>query len=168
MARVQLRSLQLGDEAEARAAHAELEGDNFTFLLGWDALAPWASYVSQCERHRDGLDVPEGWVPSSFLVAEAEGCLVGRISIRHRLNEFLADNGGHIGYGVRPGFRRRGHATAILRQGLLVARALGIEDVLVTCDEGNLASIAVVEGVGGVLEDVRPGEDGIPKRRYWL
>jgi predicted acetyltransferase len=40
--------------------------------------------------------------------------------------------------------------------------------VLVTCDEDNLASIAVIERCGGVLEDVRPDPDGAPKRRYWI
>jgi predicted acetyltransferase len=47
-------------------------------------------------------------VPSTFLVAEVGGALVARTSIRHELNEHLAALGGHIGYGVRPGHRRRG------------------------------------------------------------
>jgi predicted acetyltransferase len=71
-------------------------------------------------------------VPATFLVAEAEGQIVGRVSIRHELNACLAEVGGHIGYGVRPGFRRRGYATAIMRQSLAVASSIGLERVLVT------------------------------------
>lgn len=88
---------------------------------------------------------------------------LGRIAIRHRLTDFLLEVGGHIGYDVRPTARRRGHATAMLRQALPWAHGLGIDPALVTCDDDNLASLRVIEAAGGVLEDVR----GV-KRRYWL
>ena len=38
-----------------------------------------------------------------------------------------------------------------------------LTEVLVTCDEDNSASRAVIEGAGGVYEDSRVG-----KRRYWV
>ena len=43
---------------------------------------------------------------------------LGRISIRHRLNDALLREGGNIGFEVRPGARRRGHATAMLAAAL--------------------------------------------------
>ncbi|MGV8972461.1 MAG: GNAT family N-acetyltransferase, partial [Rhodoglobus sp.] len=63
--------------------------------------------------------------------------MVGRVSIRHKLNAFLAEVGGHIGYGVRPAFRRLGYATQMLHQALELARSLEIERALVTCDGDN-------------------------------
>jgi predicted acetyltransferase len=36
------------------------------------------------------------------------------------------------------------------------ASALGLDKVLVTCDDVNLASAQVIMKAGGVLEDVRP------------
>jgi predicted acetyltransferase len=51
----------------------------------------------------------------------------------------------------------------MLVQSLTWARGLGIESALVTCDDDNVGSIRVIEGAGGVLEDVR----GV-KRRYWV
>ena len=86
-----------------------------------------------------------------------------RIAIRHVLNDFLLDVGGHIGYDVRPTRRREGHATAMLRAALPWALDLGIDPALVTCDDDNVGSIRVIEACGGVLEDVR----GV-KRRYWV
>ncbi len=76
--------------------------------------------------------------------------------------------GGHIGYAVRPGHRGRGYATAVLRQALVVARAEGVEQVLVTCEESNAASAAVITRCGGVLEDVHVDADGRRTRRYWI
>jgi predicted acetyltransferase len=96
------------------------------------------------------------------------GQIVGRTSIRHELNEFLARFGGHIGYGVLDAHRRRGHATEILRQSLVIARARGVDRVLVTCDDDNVGSATVIERCGGVFESVVEGLDGIPIRRYWI
>jgi predicted acetyltransferase len=108
-------------------------------------------------------------VPAGFLVADDGGELVGRVSIRFELNAFLADFGGHIGYGVRPAHRGRGYATEILRQSLVIARAEGVDRVLVICDEANVASATVIQRLGGRLEDIRVGEDGAtPIARYWI
>ena len=43
------------------------------------------------------------------------------------------------------------------------AAASGIDRVLITCDDTNVASATVIERNGGVLEDLRGG-----KRRYWV
>lgn len=106
---------------------------------------------------------PEGHVACTFLwITEGEE-FVGSLGIRHSLTPFLLEQGGHIGYSVRPGARRRGHASKALADALPLCRELGIDRVLVTCDEDNLGSRAVIETNGGVLEDVR-GD----KRRYWI
>ena len=165
---VRLRPFRLEDEQQARAAQDELAADGFPFLLDWQTGMPWADYLAQMAARERGLELPVDRVPASFLAAEAEGALVGRVSIRHELNDFLAAYAGHIGYAVRPQWRGRGFATEILRQALIIVRAHGVDRVLVTCDEHNLASARAIERQGGVLEDTRVDPDGIPKRRYWI
>jgi predicted acetyltransferase len=169
VAGVLLRPPELADEAEARAAQAELRADHFEFLLGLAADEAWANYVERVSGWPEGRELEPGRVPSTFLFAHVEGNLVGRASVRHWLNPWLQRWGGHIGYAVRPAFRRRGYATGILRQSLAVARGVGVDRALVVCDVGNAGSAAVIERCGGVLEDIVDGEPGEPpKRRYWV
>jgi predicted acetyltransferase len=105
-----------------------------------------------------------GRVKSSyFWIVDDADRWVGYLALRRSLNDFLLELGGHIGYSVRPSRRREGHASRALALGVAEAAALGIDRVLVTCDENNLGSRRTIEGNGGVLEDVRQG-----KRRYWI
>jgi predicted acetyltransferase len=169
---LRLRPLRLDDEPDFVAGHEAMAADGFPFGLGYEAGMAWPGYVERHEAQRRGVVPPDsGQVPATFLVADVRGVIVGRASIRHELNDFLAHEGGHIGYGVLPEHRRRGYATEILRQSLVIARSVGVDRVLVTCDDDNPASAAVIERCGGVLESVATRtEDGrvIPFRRYWI
>jgi len=166
--RLVLRPLTEADQAQALQAHRELAAEDFTFLLDWTLERTWPQHLRLLRQYRHGLELAPGHVPATFLVALADGDLVGRVSVRHELNSFLAELGGHIGYAVRPQFRGRGHATEILRQALIVACAESVERALVTCDDTNAASRRVIERCGGVLEDVRRTEGGGTTRRYWI
>ncbi|MCZ2402282.1 GNAT family N-acetyltransferase [Paenarthrobacter sp. Z7-10] len=106
---------------------------------------------------------PAGYVPCTYRWIVDGETFLGSLAIRHELNDFLLEEGGHIGYSVRPSARRRGHARQALSQALPLARGHGMERVLITCDEDNIGSRATIEGNGGIWEDSRNG-----KRRYWI
>lgn len=156
------------DEAVVLGCQHEIALEGFAFALFYEQGMAWRAYLELLERYRHGEGLPERLVPSTFLLAEVEGTVVGRTSIRHALNERLIVEGGHIGFCVCPAHRRRGYATEILRQSLVVVWRLGLERALVTCDESNAGSAAVIERCGGVLEDVRMNPHGTPIRRYWI
>ena len=146
-----------------------MAAEQFTFGLCYEPEMSWSRYLHRLDGWRTGVDLPARFVPSTLLVADVDGEIVGRTSIRHELNEYLAREGGHIGYGVLAEHRRRGYATEILRQSLVIARAVGVERVLVTCDDDNVGSATVIERCGGAFESVvDSSEGGSPKRRYWI
>ena len=156
------------DEAAFAAAHQALACEGFTFGLGYEPGKPWATYLMELDDHRHGRNLPARHVPGTFLVAAVGEEIVGRTSVRFMLNAFLAERGGHIGYAVLPQHRRRGYATEILRQSLIVARAAGVGRVLVTCDEDNVGSRTVIEACGGLLDSV-VNLDGVPPvLRFWI
>ncbi len=129
----------------------------------------WVEFLESVETQRLGLYPSKYRVRAVQLAAIVDDQLVGRASIRFELNEFFATQGGHIGYVVLPAFRRRGYATEILRQSLVIARAGGVDPVLMYCLDDNIGSIAAIERCGGVLDEVIANDEGKPSwRRYWI
>ena len=154
----------------------EFRHEGLPWWTGGDiALAEqdFAAFVAK--KLADASSRTDTRVPKTHLwaVTEAEALaraeFAGRISIHHELNHALRIEGGHIGYDTVPSFRGRGVATEMLRQALPLARALGVTDVLVTCDDTNAASSRVIESNGGLLRETRVlAADGPSKRYYWF
>ncbi|MEN2768966.1 GNAT family N-acetyltransferase [Ornithinibacillus xuwenensis] len=126
----------------------------------------YEGFLKELAKRESGLG---NWLPSTnyFLVNEADRVL-GMVDIRHELNDFLYRIGGHIGYSVRPSERRKGYATLILAKALEECRELGMDKVLVTCDEDNIGSAKVILHNGGIEDVSERDTDGTRKRRFWI
>ena len=124
------------------------------------------------QRLRDavkGEGLPVGYVPcSTYWLVRNGQTILGTSNLRHQLTPMLLEEGGHIGYSIRPSERRKGYGTLILRLTLERARQLGITRALVTCDHGNIASAGVIRNNGGVFQDEVPLARGKIKHRYWI
>ncbi len=104
-----------------------------------------------------------------LLIRESDNKIVGTINIRWNLNEKMLQFGGHIGYGIRPTERRKGYNKINLYLGILEARKLGLEKVMLDCDVNNLGSDRTLKALGGKLErtEVDPS-DGVLTNVYWF
>ena len=148
----------IGEGRGAAADSTEVGREIRAFGGSWSSPEGFAEYVRWLvEQAREDTPRPEGYVPATTLWMIDGSEYVGRIAIRHRLTDQLRLAGGHIGYDVRPSFRRRGHATRMLAGALHVARDLGITHALVMCTVDNVVSRRVIERNGGVLQDEYEG-----------
>jgi len=132
------------------------------------ALTDFPAYLRRVADGRAKVQ-PAGRVPGTEYWLEDFGRILACVRLRFQLTGELEQEGGHVGYDVRPSMRRLGYGTQLLRLALLVLRERGIRRVRITCDDDNIGSIRTIENNGGVLEDVVSGPDlDGPKRRYWI
>lgn len=165
---VTLRELTPKDEEaffEGMSHWDDLDWYTFTWRKGM----AYPEMLERLRKDRLGLELPEGRVPHTMLYGFVDGKIVGRVSVRHELNEKLRQRGGHIGYSVAEPYRKRGFATEMVRLGLDYCRGLGLKKIMVTCAEDNVPSRKIIEKHGGVLEDiVWDAEDEETICRYWI
>ncbi|MER7795844.1 GNAT family N-acetyltransferase [Microbacterium sp. NPDC096154] len=145
---------------------ATLHGFSTFGFEGDDLSDPQVFERWLAKERRQRTEAIGGFVPATvwWIVDDrSPDVVLGSLHLRHELNAALLDDGGHIGYGVRPTARGRGVATAALQLGLEQARSHGIDRVLLICDSTNEASRRIILAAGGELEDIRGGSE-----RYWI
>ena len=126
-------------------------------------------HIQILQDYKNINKVPSHLVPSTMLYGFINQEIVGRLSIRHFLNENLQKRGGHIGYSVSPLHRRKGYAKEMFKQGLEYCRHLGLKKILITCSDENEPSWKIIESFNAVLENKIYDEvDEEVIRRYWL
>lgn len=135
-----------------------------------EAIADFEKFIQLCSDEALGRNLAPGRVPQSIFWLVRDGQrILGCSRLRHTLNTFLEEVGGHIGYDVRPSERRRGYGTQILRMTLDKARDLGLKRVLVTADSPNVASWRIIENNGGILHGEELSQHtGQLLRKYWI
>jgi predicted acetyltransferase len=138
----------------------------------WEQVAlsaDFAGFVRDLLERGDPAQAVPGRMPETIYWLIDGGEYVGRVSIRHAVNDWVRTIGGHIGYEIRPARRRRGYGTLILRLALPHAREMGLTRVLITCDEDNIGSKKIIEANGGRFESAvaTPGHRS-RKLRYWI
>ena len=137
---------------------------------GLDRLGNFETWLEKVKKDISEETVESNRVPATLYLAirKSDNKVIGTIQIRHRLNEFLLKEGGHIGDGVRPLERKKGYATEMIRLALEECKRLNIDRVLMICNKDNVASRKSIINNGGVLENEIIGEDGKIIQRYWI
>ena len=114
----------------------------YSGLANLEEATSYEDWVKEKANEKNGIDLRDGYVPCTtlFLKRMSDNKVCGSISIRHELNEFLFNFGGHIGYSVTPSERGKGYGKLQLKMALEIAKDLGIEKCLITADETNTLS----------------------------
>jgi predicted acetyltransferase len=136
-----------------------------SYLQKYDVYEEWMKFVSDNEK--ESTKHTEVTASVFLAIREEDNKLVGMINIRHTLNEYLYNYGGHIGYSVKRIERRKGYAKEMLKIALDECRKFEMKKVLLTCASDNIASAKVIKSCGGILENEVP-EDEILIQRYWI
>ena len=128
--------------------------------------------IERSYNFEHGINLPINYVrATTFWLIDNEK-FIGEISIRHELNSFLINYGGHIGYEIRQSECMKGYGTKMLSMALMYCKeTLNLHKVLITCDDDNIGSIKVIENNGGILEiKVKNSlsRGNVITRRHWI
>lgn len=135
---------------------------------GWGLLDSMTSeefkkYLKDKYNEDLGVDLKNGRVPQTTYWLYVDKIPCGMIVVRREINEPLLKRGGHIGYYIKKDCRRKGYGKKMLSLCLDLLREEEMKKVLITCDINNIGSQNIIEGNGGVLENIIDGS-----KRYWI
>ncbi|HHD2753151.1 TPA: GNAT family N-acetyltransferase [Clostridium perfringens] len=161
--------LNLRNQIEEYKKEFLLNGDSMDGCAGLGNIESFEEWIDILKDNSNINTVREGFVPSSTYLAvrESDNRIVGMIDIRHFLNDYLEQFGGHIGYSVRKSERKKGYAKMMLALALGECKELNIDRVLLTCSKDNIPSMKTILSQNGVLENEVLKGDRITCR-YWI
>lgn len=119
--------------------------DGTSRLRRFDNTRDWLDYLNEAADDETSIS-------QYVFVREDDGKVVGMLDIRRTPNDFIEKYAGYVGYSVCPSERRKGYASKMLGMALEIMKGFGMENVLITCYEGNEASRKTILNNGGVYE----------------
>ena len=143
--------LELKDQAlEYRQEHFDFGEQVINGSELFDKIASYEEWLEKVIANASEESVDHDWVLTDtfFAVRASDHKIVGIADLRYQLNDFLKDFG-NCGYSVRPSERRKGYASEILRQICLLAGKHGLEQLQLSVEKDNAASIKTIEKNGG-------------------
>lgn len=94
-------------------------------MRDYDSYEQWLDFIldnEQCSTKHTEVTA------NVFLAITLEdNRLIGIINIRHTLNDYLYNYGGHIGYSVKRDERKKGYATQMLKNALDICKNIGLK-----------------------------------------
>ena len=111
-------------------------------LENYQNLNEWHEMIKSIEEGKN-----KNFVRTSYFLIVCEEEVVGNICFRHELNSELEEFGGQIAYSIKPSAREKGYGFCALSLLLDMIK----EDVLIMCENNNIASNRIIIKNGGVL-----------------
>lgn len=145
---------------------ARIYDQDFLQLIESDFLG----YIEYLENSSKGIGLKPGFVPATtFWLVLNYKTIIGESRLRHWLVPSLEHWGGHIGYMIRPLQRGKGYGTKMLNLTLEQAKSIGLNCVLLTCNQDNHASAHVIQKNNGKFasEGLLESNNKVI-HRYWI
>ncbi|CEN27923.1 GNAT family N-acetyltransferase [Lactococcus piscium] len=140
-------------------------------LEHFNTVEAWLNNIKLSESYATLPD--KKYVPSYayILVKKSSNKILGMSNLRLELNDYLLNFAGNIGYSIAPSERRKDYGKVLLKKTLLEAKKMGLDRVLLTCDEENIASEKIIVNNNGIFENKLYDEDDNCKgyvKRFWI
>lgn len=139
-------------------------GEMDYFDIYKEALDNFELYVKKLLDHSRGENLPSGWtIPcSTFWLVNHKKEVLGIIRIRHKTIPIH----GNVGYDVPPRYRNKGYAKKLLKLSLPYAKGIGLNSLILTCEEGNAFSEKVIKSNKGVFLKNVSSENNVIYNQY--
>ena len=116
---------------------------NGSALLDQLSFEEWMDLVKKNENIET---VSKDWSVSNVFFLMLDSKIIGITEIRHELTTpFLQEYAGHIGYSIRPSYRKKGYGTKLLSLAIDYCKEIGLKEIRLGCYCENIASIGVIE-----------------------
>ena len=161
-----LPNMDYKDEIMSYKKEAMENNESMDGAIGLKKAKSFEEWYNDIYANMKEETIKKGFViATNYLAISTENNrLIGMINIRHYLNHYLLNYGGHIGYSVRKAER---YASEMLALALKECRELGIEKVLIVAEKGNIGSVKTIINNKGILENEVVEENEI-LQRYWI
>lgn len=146
-----------------------LNGESIPGTSGLENAQSFEEWILKLKNNSCDETLLTSLVPSTtyLVIRKSDEKIVGMLDIRHRLNNSLLKQGGHIGYSIRKSERHKGCGKELLRLALIECKKYQLKEVLLTCSKKNIASSKTILANNGVLENEILNGDRITQR-YWI
>jgi predicted acetyltransferase len=151
---VELRQLSIHDGMDVYEMLQEIPEIENGFVNGCNgrAFEDFKSWLIKSDNTHKGIGLKDWMVPQTSYWLYADGVPVGFAKLRHDLTDKLREEGGHIGYAIRPSCRNKGYGKLLLKLVIEEAGKMGIDKVLITIHSDNTPSLKVAVANGGIVE----------------
>lgn len=154
---LEIRKLSIDDGCGIYEMLQELPADENGFInsvkgITFDEYKEW---LKKSVKSSEQVGIVDGWrVPQTIFWLFEDNSPVGFGKVRHFLTEALLEDGGNVGYAIRPSARNRGLGKKFLSFLIDESKEIGIDKLLLTIRNYNEPSIHVALANGGKTEKI--------------
>ena len=152
----ELRQLSVDDDLDLYTMLQDIAKDENGFMNACNgkSQAEYREWLVKSHECALGIGLEDWMVPQIVYWLFLDGVPVGMGKLRLYLTEKLREEGGHIGYAIRPKYRNLGYGKVLLKKLIEKAHEHAIDKILITVRNQNTASIKVALANGGHIDKI--------------